>query len=183
MSQRTRLKDFVYAALFAAMIMVLGFIAFPLPFSPVPVTGQTLGIMLAGSILTIRQIILSISTFLLLGIAGVPVFAGGTGGIGIIAGPRGGYLIGFLVGAVVIALLRGKNKNLIRLGLANLAGGVVIVYIFGLLWLSHVTELGLAKAFLVGALPYIPGDLFKVLVATILAARIHVQIERHKTHG
>jgi len=177
MSIKTKLKDFVYAALFAAIIMVLGFISFPLPFSPVPVTGQTLGIMLAGSILTVRQVILSVSTFLFLGIVGVPVFAGGTGGLGIIVGPRGGYLIGFLIGAVVIALLRGKKKNILRLGLANIVGGIGVIYIFGVLWLSYVTELGLSKAFLVGALPYIPGDLFKVFAATILASRLQAQLK------
>lgn len=178
MSQKLKLKDLVYSALLTAIIIVLGLISFPLPFSPVPVTGQTLGIMLAGSILTVRQVILSISAFLLLGIAGVPVFAGGTGGIGIIFGPRGGYLIGFLVGGVVIAFLRGKKTNIFRLGLANLVGGIIVIYIFGVLWLSYAAKLGLAKAFLVGALPYIPGDLFKTVAATILGSRIQTQLKR-----
>lgn len=172
MSKRLGTKDFIYSALFTAIIMVLGLISIPLPFSPVPVTGQTLGIMLAGSILTVRQVFLSISTFLLLGIAGVPVFAGGTGGPGIIVGPRGGYLIGFLVGAIVIALLRGKNNKLLRLGLANVVGGIIVVYFLGILWLSYVTKIGVSKAFMIGALPYLPGDLFKVIIASVLSIRI-----------
>ncbi|HWI54667.1 MAG TPA: biotin transporter BioY [Desulfobacteria bacterium] len=178
MSKKLELKDFIYSALCTAIIIVLGLIAVPLPFSPVPVTGQTLGVMLAGSILTVRQAILSISTFLLLGIVGAPVFAGGTGGPGIIAGPRGGYLIGFLVGAVVIAFLKGKNNKILRLVLANAMGGIAIIYFFGILWLSYVTKVGISQAFTIGALPYLPGDIFKVIIASVLAVKLNPHLRR-----
>lgn len=178
MSKKLELRDFIYSALFTAIIIVLGLIAIPLPFSPVPVTGQTLGVMLAGSILTVRQVILSISTFLLLGIAGAPVFAGGTGGPGIIAGPRGGYLIGFLIGAVVIAFLKGKNNKILRLVSANAAGGIAVIYLLGILWLSYVTKVGISKAFVIGALPYLPGDIFKVIIASVLAMKLNQYLKR-----
>ncbi len=172
MHNKSELTGFIYSALFAALIAVLGLVSIPIPISPVPITGQSLAIMLAGTILTPRQAGYSVLTFLLLGAVGVPVFAGMTGGIGIIVGPRGGYLIGYLVGAIVIALLKGNNHTIWRLALANVTGGIVVVYLLGVLWLSYVTGMGLEKAVMVGALPYIPGDLFKAFIATIVAASI-----------
>jgi len=167
-----RAKDLILPALFAALTGVLSFVSIPLPFSPVPVTGQSLGVMLAGAILTPHQAGLSMVTFLLLGIAGAPVFSGGTAGFGVLAGPTGGYLFGFLVGAVTIALLRGNNK-LPQLITAVLLGGLVAVYIPGALWLSRVTGLDLAGAVSVGVLPYLPGDVIKAAIVVAAAARLH----------
>jgi len=178
MYNRNRLTGYIYSGLFAALIAVSGIISIPLPISPVPITGQSLAIMLAGSILTVRQAGFSVLTFLLLGAVGVPVFAGLSGGIGIIVGPRGGYLIGYLVGAIVIALLKGEKNNLWRLALANSIGGIIVVYLFGVLWLSFVTGMGLEKAILVGALPYIPGDLFKLFLATVIGVAVNKRLPK-----
>ncbi len=183
MYNKHQVNGFIYSALFAALIAVLGLVSIPLPISPVPVTGQSLGIMLAGSILTPRQAGFSVLTFLLIGAVGVPVFAGLTGGIGILVGPRGGYLLGFLVGAIVVALLKGTKINTWRLGIANLVGGILVVYSLGVLWLNFVTGMGLEKAFMVGALPYIPGDLFKVFVATVIGVAINKQLPKLNAHG
>lgn len=176
MSQRNKLNDIIYSGLFAALIAVLGLVSIPLPISPVPISGQSLAIMLAGSILKPRQAAFSVLTFLLIGAAGVPVFAGGTGGIGVIVGPRGGYLIGFLLGAIVISLLRGSTNSVWRLSLANITGGIVIVYIMGALWLSFVTGMGLEKAVMAGVLPFIPGDLCKVFVASVIGVAVNRQL-------
>lgn len=176
MDSKNKLTGYIYSGLFAALIAVMGIISIPLPISPVPITGQSLAIMLAGGILTVRQAGFSVLTFLLLGAVGVPVFAGLSGGIGILVGPRGGYLIGYLVGAVVIALLKGKTNNVWRLALANIVGGIIVVYIFGVLWLSFVTGMGLDKALMVGALPYIPGDLFKAFLATVIGVAVNKRL-------
>ncbi|SET59952.1 biotin transport system substrate-specific component [Natronincola peptidivorans] len=176
MSKKITIKDLTYSSLFAALIIVLGFVSIPLPFSPVPVTGQTLAIMLAGCILTKRQAIFSVLTFLFLGIIGLPVFAGGIGGIGVVFGPRGGYLIGFLVGVMVISLLKGKGTKLSLLALANVVGGIIVVYAIGVIWLSVVAGIGLNEAIVAGALPFIPGDIAKVVVATPLALVINERV-------
>ena len=178
MSNKLELRDYTFAALFTALIYVCGFISIPLPFSPVPITGQTIAVMLAGSLLTLRQAALSLGAFLVLGIVGLPIFAGGVGGLGIIAGPRGGYLIGFLAGAIVIALIKGKRTNVLRLGLANVIGGIVVIYLFGVLWLSHVMGVGLAKGFLIGALPYLPGDLIKVIIAVTVSVKANAHLNQ-----
>jgi biotin transport system substrate-specific component len=134
--------------------------------------------MLAGSMLTIRQAALSLGAFLVLGIVGIPLFAGGVGGLGIIAGPRGGYLVGFLVGAVVIALLKGNKNNVLRLGSANIIGGIVVIYLFGVLWLSYVMGIGLIKAFYVGAVPYLPGDLLKAIIAVAVSIKVNPYLKQ-----
>lgn len=175
---KLKTKDFMYSSIFAAVISVLGYIVFPLPFSPVPVTGQSLGIMLAGCLLTTRQAMLAVGTFLMLGVVGLPVFAGGTAGIGVIAGPRGGYLIGFFIGAIIISLIKKKFKKIPGLIFANFIGGVVIVYFFGVLWLNWTTGMGLSAAFAGGALPFIPGDLFKVVVASIIAFKVNKSMDQ-----
>jgi biotin transport system substrate-specific component len=176
MTSKDKLQDITYAGIFAALTAILGFISVPLPFSPVPISGQSLAIMLAGSILTVRQAAFSMMTFILVGAVGLPIFAGGTGGIGIIIGPRGGYLIGFLVGAIAISLLKGTNKNIWRLAMANAVGGILVVYLIGVSWLSFVTGIGLQKAIVAGALPFIPGDLCKVLVASVLGIAVNKQL-------
>lgn len=181
MFKKLSIRDLTYSGLFAALIIVLGYVSVPLPFSPVPVTGQSLAIMLAGSILTTRQASLSVLTFLFLGIVGVPVFAGGTAGIGVILGPRGGYLIGFLAGAIVISLLKGKGNRLSLLAVTNVVGGIVVIYTFGVIWLSVVTGMGLNEAFVAGALPFIPGDIAKVVIATPLALVINERVGKMVT--
>ncbi|MBU2701813.1 biotin transport system substrate-specific component [Sporomusaceae bacterium BoRhaA] len=177
MPTKNKLIDFIYAAIFAAATAAMGFIIIPLPFSPVPITGQNLAIMLAASILTMRQAALSVMTFLLLGAIGLPVFTGGTGGIGVLFGPRGGYLIGFLIGAIVTAKLKGTNNNTGRLAMANLIGGIFVVYILGVAWLNFVTAMGLQRSLMVGALPFIPGDLLKVGIATIIGTAINKRLQ------
>jgi biotin transport system substrate-specific component len=181
MGERSKVTDFVYAAMFAALTAVLGLVSIPLPFSPVPVSGQSLGIMLAGSVLTVKQAAFSVLTFVLIGAVGVPVFSGLTGGLGILVGPRGGYYLGFLVGAIVIALLRGQSSNPWRLALANLIGGIGVVYLFGVAWLSVVTGMSFEKAVMAGALPFIPGDLFKVFAASAIGAAINKRLQKSRS--
>ncbi|MBP2652024.1 MAG: BioY protein [Firmicutes bacterium] len=178
MNTKGKLIDFIYAAFFAALTAVLGFVSIPLPFSPVPVSGQSMGIMLAGSMLTARQAGFSVLTFILIGAIGIPVFSGFAGGVGVVLGPRGGYYFGFLIGTVVIALLKGTNNNPWRLALANSIGGIIFVYLFGILWLSFITGMGIQKAFMAGALPFIPGDLFKAFSATIIGVAINKRLRK-----
>lgn len=137
----------IYSALFATIIGVSSYIIIPLPISPVPITAQSLAVMLAGCVLTPIQVVLSMITFLLMGIIGIPVFSGGTAGFGIIVGKTGGYLIGFLVGAIIISLLVHKNKSLVNMLIACFIGGIIVVHILGSAWLGQVTSIGIKKAF------------------------------------
>lgn len=173
MKTRISVRDISYIALFATLISVSGYISVPLPFSAVPVTAQTLAVMLAGSLLPASQAALSLIVFLLMGAVGLPVFSGGTGGLGIIVGKTGGYLIGFLFGAVAISLTKGRNVNFARILSANLFGGIIVVYIFGALWLSFVTKISLWNSVILGVVPFIPGDVVKAVIAALLSVRLN----------
>ncbi|HIU64764.1 MAG TPA: biotin transporter BioY [Candidatus Avacidaminococcus intestinavium] len=177
---KTQLHDLIYAAIFAALISALAIISIPLPFTPVPVSGQSLGVMLTGCLLAPRQSALAIITFLLLGAIGLPVFAGFSGGLGIILGPRGGYLFGYLVGAIMISVGKGSGQNFWQLASANLFGGILIVYLIGVPWLSVTTGISLDKALYIGALPFILGDIIKVFIATSLGLTINKRLQKNR---
>ncbi|MDW7672054.1 MAG: biotin transporter BioY [Bacillota bacterium] len=164
-------------SLLAALICVSSYIIVPLPFSPVPLTAQSLAVMLAGSLLSPLQTFVTVMLFILLGTIGLPVFAGGASGPGVLLGPTGGYLVGFLVGAVIISLLKSNTPGILRYWIANLVGGLIVVYAIGVPWLSRVTGMTLDKAFMVGAFPFLPGDLLKVFLAASLACKLAPQFK------
>ena len=181
MQKRFSVRDLSYISLFATLIAVSGYISIPLPFSTVPVTAQTLAVMLAGSLLPAGHAAASIIVFLFMGAVGIPVFSGGAAGLGIIMGKTGGYLVGFLAGGIIISLLKGKKSGFMRLLLANSIGGIFVVYLFGVLWLNYVTGIGISKAVIFGALPFIPGDIVKIIVAALLTIRLrkHININNN----
>ena len=172
------IRDLTRVAMFAALMSVLAYVFLYLPISPVAVSAQTFGVMLAGLILEPKLAALSQVLYILLGALGLPVFAGGASGIGILIGPRGGYLWGFIFGAYVTAAMSrkeekaGKPISLPTQAFASFTGGVIVVYAIGVLQMVIVTELPLRTAFITGVLPFIPGDLAKVVVVSLLARRL-----------
>ncbi|MBI2864078.1 MAG: biotin transporter BioY [Chloroflexi bacterium] len=180
--------DIVMVPLFTAIMVALGLLYIPLPFTPVPITGQSLGAMLAGSILGAKRGALSMLVFLLLVAVGAPVLAGGRGGFGILVGPSGGYIFGFLVGAFITGLLAESLRNR-RGGLgfwlvvANLIGGIIGVHAPGVVWLAVVTHRTLLEALALGSLPFLPGDLVKVVAAAIIAQGVYAAYPIERLFG
>lgn len=142
-------------------------IAIPLPFSPVPITGQTLAVLLVGTLLGSRRGASSLLLYLLEGGLGLPVFAGGMSGLAYMVGPTGGYLIGFVCAAFAAGLLAEKkwDRRPQKSALAMLLGNLVI-YVCGLSWLARFV--GADKVLALGFYPFIPGDLMKLALATVL---------------
>lgn len=168
----TRWKALAYdaALIFGGSLFVAlsARVTIPLPFSPVPVTGQTLAVLLTGALLGSRRAALCLLAYLAEGIAGLPVFAlGETAGLARLMGPTGGYLIGFVAAAYVTGLLaeRGWGRRAGTALLAMLAGNATL-YVLGLSWLSLFV--GLERALPLGLYPFIVGDLLKLIVATTL---------------
>lgn len=160
-------RELVLVALFAALTAVLSFVTISLPFSTVPITGQTLGVMLAGGLLGSKLGMLSQLVYLIIGLVGVPVFAGGTAGIGVFLGPSGGFLLGFPLGAFVIGKISEikKGDNLLLIVSAQIIGGIIAIYIPGVIQLSRFVDGQLLGAITTSFL-FIPGDIFKVIIAT-----------------
>jgi biotin transport system substrate-specific component len=156
---------------FAVLMPLLARIAIPLPFSPVPVTGQTFGVLLAGALLGPRRGALAMLVYLAEGLAGLPVFAGGTSawslsqvGVPVIVGPSAGYLFSYPIAAFAVGFLaeRGWIRGFRRTVAAMLVGEVAI-YLMGLPWLA--AYVGIGQTVPLGLLPFIPGDALKILLA------------------
>jgi biotin transport system substrate-specific component len=168
-------RDLVHVALFAAIMAALGLLPpLALPFIPVPITAQTLGVMLAGSTLGARKAGLSLLLFHLLVAAGLPLLAGGNGGLSVYVGPTGGFFVGFLPGAFVIGWLTERAWSRLSVPLAfviNVLGGIGVLYAVGIPWLAVAAQLPLAKAAL-GSLAFVPGDCVKAAVAASVAVTL-----------
>ncbi|MFE6994608.1 biotin transporter BioY [Microbacterium sp. NPDC057659] len=164
--------DIARIAVFAALIVVLGMVVVPLP-GGVPITAQTLGVMLAGLVLGARRGALSVLLVLALAAIGLPVLAGGRGGLGVFVGPSAGYLLGWVVGAVVIGFIAHHGRfTWWRAGLAAGIGGILVVYLFGIPVQALVTGVPVGPTAL-SSLAFLPGDLLKAVAATVLAVALH----------
>lgn len=176
-SQRNTAKDLAQIAIFAALIAALGLPGtITVGTTGVPLTLQTLGIMLTGGILGARKGFLAVAVFLLLATAGLPLLAGGRGGIGIWTGPSAGYLVGFLAGVVVIGWLTARILPRYPLwqGIGiNFVGGALVVYLFGVTWLGIRTNF---PAAVTGSFVYLPGDILKSVVAALVIKQVHRSI-------
>ncbi|HHY34836.1 MAG TPA: biotin transporter BioY [Firmicutes bacterium] len=168
-------RSLVLAALCAALIGVLAQVAVPVPFSPVPFTGQMLGVFLTGAVLGRKLGVISVLTYVLLGVLGLPVFARGMSGVSVLLGPSGGYLVGFVAGVYVLGFVVERGTEGERGYLRSAAGMLlclIITYLFGLVQLSLVMNLSFKEALLVGAVPFIPVDVVKALLAARLAVPV-----------
>jgi biotin transport system substrate-specific component len=166
----------IYASLFGAVTAAGAYLIIPFPL--VPLTLQTLFLNLAAALLGGRLGALSQVIYILLGIIGLPVFAGGKGGIGVLIGPTGGYLIGFVVAAYVVGkLIEIKERAGFVWVAFSMVVGLVVIYLLGVIQLSIVAKLTIRKAVSVGVLPFLAGDALKIIVATLIALKIRDQIK------
>ncbi|MGY1839230.1 MULTISPECIES: biotin transporter BioY [unclassified Modestobacter] len=167
-------RDLAYVALFAALTAVLGMIP-AVQIGPVPITAQTLGVMLAGAVLGAKRGFLSQLLFLALVAAGLPLLASGAGGLGVFAGPSAGYLVAWPIAAFVTGLLTERvwnRYNVVWGTLVNAVGGMVVIYLIGVPVLAAVADLSLGAAIATGVLPFLIGDAVKAVVAAAIAVQV-----------
>lgn len=161
-----KIRDLLLISAGALLVALLAQVRIPLPFTPVPLTGQTFAVLLVGAALGSRRGLASLSLYSLVGALGLPVFAGGAAGAAYAFGPTGGYLLGFIVAAYVTGLLaeRGLERSL-RTSILPFLAGTLVIYILGAGWLS--VQFGLEKALAMGVLPFLVGDTIKLALAAI----------------
>jgi biotin transport system substrate-specific component len=137
------------------------------PFSPVPITGQTFAVLLLGALYGSKRGPATVATYLVLGVMGLPVFAGGASGVARLVGPTAGYLVGFLAAAFVVGSLseRGWDRKPWTTA-ASMVIGSAMIYVIGVLWLSKFV--GWPAVLSTGVLPFLPGDALKIALATLL---------------
>lgn len=170
-------RDLVRIALFAAVIGALGLLPkFDLPLAGgVPVTAQTLGVMLAGTVLGARNGALAVVLFLFIVALGVPLLAGGRGGLGVFYGPGAGFILGFVPGAFVAGLMMARLRQIpvtvAAMGSA-LVGGVFVIYAIGIPVLAWKTDIGILQA-MAASMLFLPGDLIKVVLTGLITKTLH----------
>jgi len=163
---RNDLRAMVLASLFAALTAVGALIAIPI--GPVPIVLQNFFVMLMGLLLGPRWGLAGVGVYLLAGALGLPVFAGGTSGIARFAGPTGGYLVGYLPCVAVIGWISSRGKGVRMIDALALIGGTLALYACGVSWLKLVTGMAWGKALGFGMIPFLPGDIAKMIAAVLL---------------
>lgn len=169
-------KGLALSASFAVLLGIFSLVSIPLPFDVVPITLQVFGVYLILSLLGPYYGSLSCLIYLLFGALGLPVFHGGTFGVGIILGPTGGYLVSFPIASLLGGLLARnvsatRKYDLLKV-VAGFAVALVIIYSIGTIWLMEYLHLSLLQALLAGTVPFIGFDVVKAIVATPIAVRL-----------
>ena len=167
---KAALLDLVFVALFAAVMTVCAQIQ--IPFGEVPFTLQTLGVFIAASLLGWKRGTLSVIVYVLLGLAGVPVFAGFSGGIGVLFGPTGGYIIGFIFTALIVGLMTEKLGKKLWVEIVSMILGLAVCYAFGTVWFMLQMKMGLVKSLLLCVVPYLIADALKIAFSAVLVNRL-----------
>ena len=168
-------QDMVFCALFAAVTAVLAQVSVPI--GPVPITLGTLGIMLCGMALGVRNGGVAVGCYLLLGLVGVPVFAGFRGGVAVLAGPTGGYLVGYLPCALLCGLAAKRECAFPKRCLLG-AGGAAVYYVLGTAFFMVSTGSTLWASLTACVLPFLPGDAAKIILSASLSPRLQKVMER-----
>ena len=159
----------------AALLCILGPVSVAVPVSPVPISLGTLAVYLIVVTAGTAYALMSCLVYLLLGFAGLPVFSGYMGGAGRLLGPTGGYLIGFLALIVTAGAFTGRFQDRRKERLFSLIGlalGTVVLYLFGTGWLAMISGMGFYEALWAGVIPFIPGDLVKMLAVVLLGTTL-----------
>lgn len=172
-------KDITLISLFAALTSIGAFISIPL--GPVPLTLQTLFVLVSGYVLGARKAAFSQLIYISLGLIGLPIFAGFSGGVQSVLKPSFGFLIGFVAGAYVIGTMSRKSKGFFSF-LASGAFGTLVIYVFGLPYMAFILNyvmdsgLSLEKILSIGVIAFIPGDLIKLIIAAYLGKRLNISV-------
>lgn len=167
---KIEIKSMVRMSLLAALICVSSYISFSI--GTVPFSAQTLAIMIIGLLLKPKEAGITVGVYILLGAIGIPVYANGSSGIGILFGPTGGYIWGFLLGAILISIIKNKIKTDAGAILATIIGGIIVIYAFGVMGLVFTAKMPITGAMAVGVYPFLIGDVVKVIAATWISKKL-----------
>lgn len=172
-NQKIRTKQMVLIALMTAVTCVLGPLSIPLPFSPVPISLTNFAIFLAIFILGMKNGTISFIIYLLIGAVGVPVFSSFRGGLQVLAGPTGGYLIGFIFLALIMGFALDHFDRKLVPTIIGMIIGMAVCYAFGTVWLAKLLSLSFKEGLMMGVIPYLPGDAAKIIIAAIVGPKLY----------
>ena len=172
-NQKIRTKQMVLIALMTPVTCVLGPLSIPLPFSPVPISLTNFAIFLAIFVLGMKSGTISFIIYLLRGAVGVPVFSSFRGGFQVLAGPTGGYLIGFIFLALIMGFALDHFDRKLVPTIIGMIIGMAVCYAFGTVWLAKLLSLSFKEGLMMGVIPYLPGDAAKIIIAAIVGPKLY----------
>ena len=173
---KLNVKQLALTGLMTAVLCILGPIALNIPISPVPISLGFLGIYFICSVLGMKLGTLSVIVYILLGLAGLPVFTNFTGGPGKLFGPTGGYIIGYIFMALICGFFVDKSGGRLLLILVGMALGSMVGYLFGTLWLAYQQSIGFVQALFLGVVPYLPFDAAKLIVGAVIGSKLRSRL-------
>ncbi|MBF0257827.1 MAG: biotin transporter BioY [Desulfamplus sp.] len=174
------LRMLVYSSLFAALIAAGAFLAIPI--GPVPIVLQNMFVLMAPLLLGTKWGSAALILYLLMGACGFPVFAGGTGGLGRILGPTGGYLLGYIPAVCITGFISVKAGKTFWGDVIAMLIGSLIVYAAGVPWLKVATAMPWEKAFAVGIYPFLIGDILKIVAATYCVKLLRPMLKNNEVN-
>lgn len=175
--KKTTTFNIVMVGLSAALICIAGPFAIPIPFSPVPISLIPLAIYITAFLLEWKLCGLSTVIYLLLGMVGLPVFSGISGGLAKLAGPTGGYLIGFIFTALICGFFVTKFDK-IYMYVTGMVLGIIIAYLFGTVWFTIQQDTNFITALSLCVIPYLPGDVIKIVIAVLVGPILKKRIAK-----
>ncbi|MDD4907475.1 MAG: biotin transporter BioY [Candidatus Omnitrophica bacterium] len=165
-------------AVFVVLMALGAFVRIPLPFSPVPLTLQTFFVLLSGAVLGGRLGLSSQAIYMMLGIAGMPIFANASSGFGYLLGPTGGYIMGFFAATMFLGMtMRHGAGSLLRIFALMCVADAILLFC-GIIWLKVLFGYDLSKLFLIGFVPFIPGDALKAAAASVIAFKMQPRMRQ-----
>lgn len=167
---QTNIRKISYCAIFAALTAILSQIAIPMV--PVPINLAMLSVFVAGALLGPAKATASQGVYVLLGAIGVPVFSSFSGGIGVIVGPTGGYIVGYVAAAFVIGIIVKYTKKSMLSSIFAMIAGLAVCYVLGTAWFMYNTSTGLALSLTYCVIPFLIGDALKIILASLLVNRL-----------
>ncbi len=173
-SKKISTKQLTLIGVMTAVTCILGPLSIPIGLVPISLTN--LAIYFAIYALGCKKGTLSYIVYLFIGLIGLPVFSGFSGGFGKLFGPTGGYLIGFIFMAFISGIFIDKFSNKLYMGFLGMILGTIITYMFGTAWLSYEAGITFNAALGAGVIPFIPGDLIKIVIATIIGPQLRKQL-------
>lgn len=175
--ERKRIKldsrEMTKAALCISLLCVSSYLVIPLPFTPIVLSLHTVMVNLIGLLLSPAQAGLTLGVYLIMGLIGLPVFSAGSSGPGKLFGPTGGFYFGFLIAVIVISLLKGAKPNLIRYSLVTIFLGVPIQHIMAILFMVFFNKVSIPAAAMSVSIPFLPGDIIKCVIASVLGVALN----------
>lgn len=166
-------------ALLVAILSASSYLVIPLPFTPIVLSMHTVMVNVIGLILKPRHAAYTILIYLFMGLIGLPIFSGGSAGPGKLFGATGGFYFGFLFAVIAISILKGKKNNIVRYAAVTIGVGIPIQHLFAILFMYFHNGFNIQAAAFTVSLPFIPGDIIKCILASVIGAALNKVLEHY----